>query len=147
MQHENLQKTVTNFLNVFNANKHKPEFRALNDYLLAQTLSVRGYNDYQTSRVTGEEFFIRDILAPQKPNLCLDIGANTGGYSRLLLEATSSKVIAFEPLPTTFMSLKNRLQEFSTRIIFENLGLATNARSYHFIIMMTQAPTLLSAQM
>jgi len=128
MENDNPQTLVSNFLGFYAANKHKPELRALSDYLLAQALSVRGYNNYQTSQLTGEKFFINNILAPANPELCFDIGANTGGYSRLVLEATDSKVIAFEPLPSTFTNLRAQLANYSTRIMFENLGVGNKCK-------------------
>ena len=37
---------------------------------------------------------------------CLDIGANVGAYTKLLLLETNAKVISFEPLPQAFEDLK-----------------------------------------
>ena len=39
---------------------------------------------------------------------CIDIGANVGKYTNLLLTETKSKIISFEPLPLAFKDLKNR---------------------------------------
>lgn len=52
---------------------------------------------------SGEEFFIKKYLSNQPINLCLDVGAYIGNYSKLLLEETNSQVISFESLLFVFI--------------------------------------------
>ena len=59
---------------------------------------------------SGEKFFIKKILAPSQPKLCIDIGANIGNYTLELLKLTNAKVISFEPLPITFDKLKEKIE-------------------------------------
>lgn len=116
------QELIDTFLQFYMTNRHKAELQGLTNNLLSICLSARGYNNYHSQQSSGEDFFIRNILAPTNPKLCIDIGANVGEFSRNLLEATSTKVIAFEPLPKVYEDLKNQLSYWSDRIIFENLG-------------------------
>ena len=64
-----------------------------------------GYNNYGSYNYTGEKNFIK-ILKRYKIKLCLDIGANVGDYSEMLLKLTNAKVIALEPNKFSFKILK-----------------------------------------
>ncbi len=68
-------------------------------------LSGMGYNNFQNEDLTGEKGFIVDVLAPMKPQVCVDVGANCGTYSKMLLEHTDSLVFAFEPLQEPYNTL------------------------------------------
>ena len=104
-----LQKLVDNFLQFYSANKHKSELNQISDFILSHALSARGYNNYRNQEESGELFFISEILAKQKPRLCIDVGANNGGYSLTLLKLTQARVIACEPLPAAFKKIKGKL--------------------------------------
>jgi FkbM family methyltransferase len=71
-----------------------------------------GYDNMYRDSWTGEEWFIRKILAPTHPTVCLDIGANVGNYTRKLLKYTQARVIAVEPLPAAYAAL----QELGDRV-------------------------------
>ena len=100
-----------------------PFFRRLNSVIIEAALRVNGYNNYRSNYDSGELFFIKNVLARSNPTLCVDIGANIGGYSHLLLSYTSSNVIAFEPLKSVYSDLRNNLDEFRDRVILENFGI------------------------
>jgi FkbM family methyltransferase len=99
-----------------------------------QALSARGYNNYRNSDESGEAFFIKSILAPTAPKLCIDIGANVGNYTCELLRATAAKEISFEPLPGPFKSMQEQVTAFSDRVILENkgVGAANQKLTIHF---------------
>lgn len=117
-----LQTLVDDFLKFYAENKHKSELNQITDFLLANALSARGYNNYRNHEESGEFFFINEILARTQPRLCIDVGANNGNYSIELLKSTTSKVIAFEPLPVAFDILKQNSLPFFDRITIENTG-------------------------
>jgi FkbM family methyltransferase len=94
-----------------------------NDKLLQLALHGRGYNNFGRGPQSGEANFIR-ILSTFKPRYCIDIGANTGNYSRMLLALPGTKVVAFEPLPEAFKSLEAMRNEFPGRFECFNLGVA-----------------------
>jgi FkbM family methyltransferase len=73
--------------------------QAMNHALYHLALRGMGYNNGWQPDHSGEEWFIKNVLSPSMPRLSVDIGANVGEYSRLLLRHTTSKVFAFEPLP------------------------------------------------
>jgi FkbM family methyltransferase len=94
-----------------------------NKQILLATLRARGYDNYQNYKISGELNFIK-ILTKYNPTLCLDIGANNGNYTKMLLEFTDSKVISFEPLPKAFSNLSNLINFYSNRLETFNLGIA-----------------------
>ena len=110
------------YAHIFSSNKLLIK---INKVILNLALSALGYNNYRNSRETGEEFFIEKYLSRNNINLCFDIGANIGDYSKLLLEKTNSKVISFEPLPHVFKELKENLSSYSDRILFINKGIGS----------------------
>jgi FkbM family methyltransferase len=89
--------------------------QSMNNVVYHFALRGMGYNNAGGVSRTGEERFIR-LLAKLNPKLCVDVGANKGHYSRALLELTQSRVIAFEPLPKAFESLKSLELEYPGRI-------------------------------
>lgn len=52
---------------------------------------------YDNVRFSGEEWLVKTILAPMKLRVCVDVGANVGEYTRLLLRHTGAKIFAIEP--------------------------------------------------
>ena len=94
----------------------------VNNILFDCALRVRGYRNSKNFNESGEKFFIKKILAPSQPKLCIDIGANIGNYTLELLKLTNAKVISFEPLPITFDKLKEKIKLFSDRVVIENVG-------------------------
>ena len=107
------------FIYVFIFGRKKMQF--LNDIFLSLTLNAKGYKNYGSFKETGEEKFIKKIS--DDLFFCIDIGANIGKYTELLLKETAAKIIAFEPLPDAYLDLKkielnnlNRLKVFNQAI-------------------------------
>lgn len=80
--------------------------QAVNHTLFHLALRGMGYNNGWKPEDSGEEWFVKNFLGPYDPHIVLDIGANVGDYSRLLLEHTNATVYAFEPLPAAYSHLK-----------------------------------------
>lgn len=99
----------------------RPSAQRFNNLILQLAFRARGYNNHGDLRTTGESIFI-DLLASMKPKLCIDIGANKGSYSEALLKATEAYVIAFEPLPKAFSTLRKLANTYSARFTAENFG-------------------------
>ena len=76
----------------------------LNNIILSLTLNAKGYKNYGNFNKTGEKKFIRKVK--KDLSFCIDIGANIGAYTELLLNETKAKIISFEPLPQAFIELK-----------------------------------------
>jgi FkbM family methyltransferase len=111
----------------------RPSMQFANDNILALALHGRGYLNCCSPKATGEELFIKR-LARFGPKLCVDVGANGGDYSKTLLEYTSAKVIAFEPLPKAYAKLAKVGEAFPGRLVAVNQGVAdkTGVLNLHF---------------
>ena len=79
-------------------------FQRINNKLFLLVIKSMGFSNYGNHYQTGEKKFIE--LIKGELNFCLDIGANTGTYSKLLIDDTSSKVFSFEPLEDAFKELE-----------------------------------------
>ena len=78
----------------------------VNHALYHLALRGMGYNNGWQPALSGEEWFVREVLAPAGPRTCFDVGANVGVYSELLLQHTRADVVAFEPLPAAAAQLR-----------------------------------------
>ena len=92
-----------------------------NDIVLSLSLNAKGFKNYGNFNLTGEKRFIK--LISKEINFSIDIGANVGKYTKLLLAETNSEVIAFEPLPKAFEELKEIEKNFSSRLNVYNFGI------------------------
>ena len=97
-----------------------------NNRLLLLAWRARGYHNFGNFAATGEQVFLK-LLSRHDPRVCIDVGANKGGYSEALLTLTRCVVIAFEPLPQAFQSLVRLQKRFPNRLIAINEGLADRA--------------------
>ncbi len=73
------------------------KFERVNNRIINLALHARGYLNHGSSTKTGEKYLLK-ILSTLKIETALDIGANVGEYSRMLIEELDCYVIAFEPL-------------------------------------------------
>lgn len=112
------------YASIFSSNKLLIKFNKL---LLDLCLSALGYGNWRGMKESGEDFFIKKYLSNNQIKLCLDVGANIGNYSKLLLEETNSKVISFEPMPFNFKKLSNNLSDYSDRTILVNKGISSKS--------------------
>lgn len=92
--------------------------QAFNHALYHLALRGMGFNNGWQLDKSGEEWFVKNVLKPMNPRTCLDVGANRGEYSRLLLENTHAQVIAFEPLPGCSPYLDALRNEYAGRFSF-----------------------------
>jgi FkbM family methyltransferase len=83
----------------------RPSMEGFNRRLLVLALRGMGYNHCCEPERTGELRLIQR-LARRDFRLCIDVGANVGDYSTAVLEHSSAKVVAFEPLPTAAAVLR-----------------------------------------
>lgn len=104
----------------------RPKAQNINDALLKITLAARGYDNCCDIKTSGEAQFLRK-LAKENPRICIDVGANTGKYTKFILENSNSDVIAFEPLQNSFEKLKSLELQFPTRLDARNIGVADEA--------------------
>jgi FkbM family methyltransferase len=100
----------------------RPSAQPINNIILQLALRGRGYNNCCDPKTTGEAIFI-DLLIKTKPKLCIDIGANKGNYSQILLSKTNTNCIAFEPLPKAFDALLKLKALYPNRFEAVNVGI------------------------
>lgn len=111
-------KLVSTFY-VFLFGRKKMQF--LNNIVFSLSLDAKGYKNYGNFSETGEKTFLN--LIRNEINLSLDIGANTGKYTELLLTQSKTKVIAFEPMSESFKELKKIKLRFNERLEIYNIAL------------------------
>jgi FkbM family methyltransferase len=105
----------------------KKIFYYLNKCLLHLTLKSLGYKNHGSFFVTGEKNLINK-LREFNINLSLDIGAHHGLYSKLLLEKTHSKVIAFDPFKDNCKKIKNINKKYISRIVIKEIALSNQRK-------------------
>lgn len=106
----------------------KGRLAKINTKILLLALRANGYNNWRDNIESGEEFFIKNILATTNPQLCIDIGANVGNYTLDLIKYTDASIISFEPMPNAFNELKDRFA-LQPRVIIENFGVGAKSDS------------------
>ncbi len=88
-------------------------------------------NGHYNPATNGEAWLLRQ-LAPLRPRMILDVGANRGEYSALALEACpEAQVHAFEPIPVVVAQLQEALGHHP-RCTIHNLALADQEGELHF---------------
>jgi FkbM family methyltransferase len=81
-------------------------FYRMNKVLYQCSLRGLGILNFENNRVSGEERFIKWLLAGKAGGVVFDVGANVGNYSRKVLQTNSQlTVYAFEPHPQTYTTL------------------------------------------
>jgi len=112
-------KEVHDFLNGQGDNASK---EGVTRWMLDTALKARGYNNHQNLEISGEKYFMDNILIKINPRVSIDVGANVGEYTSALLKSTNGTVIAFEPLDEPFLKLREIQNQNPGRLILENKG-------------------------
>ncbi len=64
---------------------------------------------YDNARFTGEEWFIKHVLSHEDTKVCIDVGANVGAYTRMLVRHLDCRVYAIEPSSSSFEALQKNI--------------------------------------
>jgi len=99
----------------------RKKMQFLNNIVFSLALNAKGYKNYGSFKQTGEKNFINKINKDLM--FCIDIGANVGKYTKLLLTETKSKIISFEPLPLAFKDLQKIEQDYTDRLKVYNYAI------------------------
>ena len=94
----------------------------INIIILKLVIRFIGYNNHKNLESSGEKNFLNKLCGA-KPQLCIDVGANIGEYSKYILENSNSRVIAFEPMPESFNKLNLLKKIFINRLLTFNIGI------------------------
>jgi FkbM family methyltransferase len=102
--------------------------------ILRSGLEALGYGNYESLERSGEAEFIRRIARTCSSGTAIDIGANVGAYSQLLLEAGFRSVIAVEPHPDHAVGLQALVAEHSPHltVIQSAVGRMAGSADLHF---------------
>lgn len=100
-------------------------FDKFNLNLLRLVLRTRGFGNYENFSISGEKEFL-NLLSSSFPIFCIDVGANVGTYSKILLENTDATVLAFEPHPQAFEFLEKLQIKYQKRFIAVKKGLSNS---------------------
>lgn len=82
-------------------------FSGMYHTLVTLCLHGLGYDNAYSDAVSGEKWFIKNKLAKENPQVCLDVGANIGSYTKMLLEYTNAKIYAIESSESSFKKLNH----------------------------------------
>ena len=104
----------------------RKQMQFINDIIFSLSLDAKGYKHYAHFFNSGEKSFIKHIK--NEIDLSIDIGANIGDYTKLLLLETESKVISFEPLKGAFEELKKIHLQFKDRSEIHNIALGAETK-------------------
>ena len=118
-----MSKTLRNYL--FGTHRRHPIARAVARRAEKIVLAHKNFNyDFATN---GEEFLLRDVIAPTQPQVIFDVGANVGDWAVMAAQHCADATIhAFEIVPATAdLCAKNIAHE--KRIILNRFGLADQA--------------------
>jgi FkbM family methyltransferase len=88
-------------------------------------LSLHGLG-YDNARYTGEEWFIKNVLAKENPGVCVDVGANVGAYSQMLARYTNAHIYSIEPASAAFKELEKVAATHRGRIQTVNAALGSS---------------------
>lgn len=102
----------------------RPSNQQLNNYIFQLALKGKGYNNCCDPETTGELKLI-NLIARFNPKLCIDVGANKGEYSKLLLLKTNATIVSFEPMFEFFKSLISLQKLYPDRFYPINKGVSS----------------------
>ena len=105
--------------------------QTLADTLMHFVLKLKGYKNFGSFKLTGEELFLNKIKDYDIKH-SLDIGANTGGYSEKIIKITNSKVFSFEPSTDSFTKLKKLKKKYPKHIFTYNVALSNKNSILNF---------------
>ncbi len=95
-------KTVQLNAYVFGFPVFAPFFRAI----AVAALHVLGYGNASSHAYSGEEWFVRRVIARNNIRTIIDVGANVGQYASVLAAHSKGPIYSFEPLSSSFEELK-----------------------------------------
>ncbi|MEN6482211.1 MAG: FkbM family methyltransferase [Anaerolineaceae bacterium] len=87
-------------------------FDELNQLVYRCSLAGLGILNYESNAISGEMSFLRSFLKLRVDGVVIDVGANVGNYSKLVLDINKSLIVyAFEPHPKNFAKLAETVSD------------------------------------
>ena len=98
-------------------------FIKFNRILYHLSLNGIGILNFENSKISGENIFLKKYLKVKTVKTIFDIGANKGNYSKNIMELSPNvELYAFEPHPKTFKKLQEVADEFSFKAFNVGVG-------------------------
>ena len=109
------------------------KFERVNNRILNLTLHARGFQNSSSSQMSGEKHLLKS-LSGYDIKVCLDIGANVGSYSKMLIDILGAEVIAFEPLEAACKDLEEIEKLHPNNFVFHQIAISDEnaTRELHF---------------
>lgn len=115
-----MSKALRNY--IFGQHRANPVVKAIARRAEKISLAYKNFN--YDAHSNGEEFLLRDVLAPKNPRVIVDVGANDGGWALLAARyCPGATVHAFEIVPKT-ANLCAQSTADERRIILNRVGLS-----------------------
>ncbi len=96
----------------------RPLLAPLHGVFLNLSLHALGFDNCARPSFSGEEWFIREVLATESIEVAIDVGANVGNYSEKLLQNLNAKVYSVEPAALSYKVLVKLGAKFPGRAKF-----------------------------
>lgn len=111
-------------------------FQYISKYFVNAYLINKGYCldwNYLISKSSNNLFLGENIFLSKLNKLniknCIDVGSNIGDFSKEILKNKNTNVIAFEPIPECFSSLKKIKNDYGDRFIYFKCALSNKKGS------------------
>lgn len=118
-----MSKALRHYL--FGHHRRNPVARTIARRAEKIVLAYKNFS-YDLSK-NGEEYILRDVMAPKKPRVLFDVGANNGEWSRIAARyCPDAKIHAFEIVPATADQCARDCAGFP-QIILNRIGLSDSA--------------------
>ena len=107
-------------------------FIKFNKILYHLSLNGIGILNWENSKISGEDFFLRSYLKDKTIKVIFDIGANEGSYSKeIMLLNPNVELYAFEPHPKTFIKLQGIANKFYFKAFNVGVGVKNETKKIY----------------
>lgn len=101
---------------------------------LLYTLSLRGLGvlNFESDKISGEEYFLKQYVSKIGKGVIFDVGANIGSYSKSLRRLNENvEIFSFEPHPLTFQKLLENTENLDIKTFNVGVGSAKGVLSLY----------------
>jgi FkbM family methyltransferase len=121
----------TLIIGIYRAFFLKKRFHMFNKFVFTLGLIGQGILNYETDQMSGEDYFLRHLLADRNQLnkfTIIDVGAHIGSYSNKIKSLSpNAEIYAFEPHPVTYRRLQGEASKYGYMAF--NLGCSDRAGS------------------
>lgn len=98
-------------------------FYQFNKFLYQLSLRGIGILNFESDKLSGEEYFIEHYVSKIRKGVVLDVGANVGKYSQFIKRMNQDiDIFAFEPHPVTYQKLVKNVDGVDMEIYNVGVG-------------------------